>query len=123
MQPGIARVQFHAGGLDQQLAAEWHGIPGVHREVHDHLLEVMRIGADRTVDGLERDAHLDVLPHQAREHRPQVLDHAVEIQHARFQDLFAAEGQQLPRQSHGAFPGLGDFFHRAPERIGTFQLG
>ena len=83
----------------------------------------MRIGAHRPALRVERDAHLHGLPHQALQHRPHPLHHAVEIQHARLQDLLAAEGQQLPGQSRGAFPGLMDLLEVGPQRIARAQVG
>ena len=82
----------------------------------------MRIGVHHPGFRVQRDTHLHVFAHQAPQHRPHLLHHAVEIQHARFEDLLAAEGQQLPGQSRGALSGLVDLHEAGPQRIARAQL-
>jgi hypothetical protein len=71
---------------------------------------VVRIGVDRPAFCVERDTHLDILPHQPLQHRSHLCHYSVNIQTAWFEDLLAAEGQQLPGQSFGAFPSFVDLF-------------
>ena len=72
---------------------------------------------------MERDPYLDVLSHQPLQHGPHVLHHAVDVQLARFKDLLAAEGQQLPGQSRGALPGLLDLLDAVANLICRPQVG
>jgi hypothetical protein len=117
----MALVPFHKARLDRKLAAVRHGVPGVPRQVHEHPLQLIRIGANRCRFRLQLDAHLHVFAHQALQHRPHLLHHAVQIEHARLQDLLAAESQQLLGQSRGPLPGLVDLFQTVPERIARLQ--
>ena len=121
MRLGVALAPFHNRGFDPQPAALRHGVPGVHRQVHDHLLQLVRIGVDRRGARLQFEAQLHVFAHQARQHRLQFAHHAVEIEHARLQDLFAAESQQLLSQRRGAFSSLVDLFQALPAGIVPVQ--
>ena len=56
------------------------------------------------------------------EHGTHFLDHPIEIQFARFEDLLAAERQQLAGQRGGAFPGAMNLGNHLPQRIAGAQL-
>ena len=82
----------------------------------------MWIGADGRGVRVQPDAQLHVFAHQARQHRPHFGYRAVEIEHARFEHLLAAEGQQLLSQARRALSGLVDRLDPLPQRIVPAQL-
>jgi hypothetical protein len=47
MKAGVVFVERDVGGLDGKLAPGGHGVAGVDGEVHDDLLDLSGIGADR----------------------------------------------------------------------------
>jgi hypothetical protein len=92
--PGIAHPQHHGiavtrrplaarggeiGGLDGERAALRHRVARVHRQVHQHLLDLRRIGLDPPQAGGEPAHQLDVLVDQARQQALHLRDHLVEI--------------------------------------------
>ena len=95
-------VELDVGGLDRQRAASRHGIPRVHREVHDDLLHLPAIGLHERQLGPEAQHDLHVFPDEASEHRPHVGHDHVQVEQRRLDDLLAAEGQQLAREPRGA---------------------
>ena len=74
-------------------------------------------GSDAGSDG----ADLDVVAQQSPQHRPQVLDHAADVERPWLQHLAAAEGQQLLRQRGGALAGLEDVAGVDAQRVGLVQ--
>src|ERR1700680_2599979 len=67
----------------------------VHHEVHQHLLELARIGVDRSDFWIERYLELDVLSDQAAKHVLEVADYGVDVHHPRLHHLLPAEREQL----------------------------
>ena len=82
-----------------------HRVACVDGEVHEHLLELVRVGEHGVQGRRERRDQLDVLPDQSREHRRQALDDVVELEHARLQHLASAEREQLPGEDGRALGG------------------
>jgi hypothetical protein len=76
--------------------------------VREHLLEMRRIDLDAQGARLELERDLDVLSHEALEHRRQVRDRLAHIEHPRPQHLLAAEGQELLCEPGGALAGGDD---------------
>ena len=101
-------VDFEVGGLDHQPAAFGHRVPCVHREIHDHLLDLALIGADFSERRVEACEQLDVFADEAPQHLFRVGNHSVEEQNLRFEDLLPTEGQELFRQRRGAVAGFDD---------------
>ena len=122
MRPRIGLVPLHAGCLHLQRAGVRYGFLGVDHQVHYHLLQLLGIGVDGIALRAERDTHLHVLPRQPLQHRPHLLNQTVDLQPARFENLLAAEGQQLLGQSRGAFPGPVDLLEVLPQRIARYQV-
>ena len=79
-----------------------HRIARIHREIDDDLLELLRVGADRTEFAVVTDREFDFLAHQPLEQLADFADHVGQLQHHRPQGLLAAEGKQLPGQARGA---------------------
>ena len=46
--PGVrvGGVSFQVAGLDAELPAAWHGVPGVDGQIHQDLLELAPVGLD-----------------------------------------------------------------------------
>jgi len=73
------------------------------------------------------DLYFDVFADDAANHLCQTADDLVEFEVFHFEDLAAAERQQLARQHGGAFGAMGDFlanswFRRAREAIQSMPL-
>ena len=86
---------------DSDRAAVGHGVARVHDEVHQHLFDLARIGFHRREFRLGRENIFDVFADEPGKHLAEVGDDGVQIEHARLQDLHAAEGEQLPRHGDG----------------------
>src|ERR1041384_6772723 len=102
-----ARVQSVAGrkrvrakpdvpGLDGEAAAGRHRVARVGREVHQDLLELARVEANRPEPRREHDAQLDVGADQPGEQALRRAGQRVEVDHARPGDLPPREAQELP---------------------------
>ena len=91
-------IQFPRGGLDQQLAAAWHGIARIYREIHYHLVEHsgIRVGHERCRMQVELQSH--VLTDDPLQQLGQARDNFVCIQQSRVHHLAAAEQKQLASQ-------------------------
>ena len=87
---------------DGQAAAVGHGVPGVDRQVDDHLLELRAVGLDVPEVAARQDLELDRLAERTVEQRCQVGEHLAQLQHLGLQRLPAREGQQLTHQAGGA---------------------
>ena len=114
---GMARVQLGVGGLDAQQSPVGHGVPGVHAEVHHHLLQLPRVGLHLAEVRAGNDREVDVFADQASEHLLEVRQEGVEVQHLRVHDLLPAEGQELAGEAGGALRGLQDLLELAPLRL------
>ena len=88
-----------------KLTALRHRVARVGRDVHQHLLELNAIGADRRQCVGELDLDDDVLADQPLQHAAHGPHHFVDVDVGRAQDLLAAEGEQLTRQLRGAIGG------------------
>ena len=104
----VLLVDLHVGGLDRELAALGHGVAGVDHEVHEHLLDLTRVGQGQAEVGRERLDELDVFAEDPPEHLLDTRGDLVEVEADGLQHLLAAEGQKLPGQRHRA---IGGFLH------------
>ena len=104
-----------------QLAARGHGVPGVHDQVHEHLLQLAGIGAHGVQSRGQHRAHLDRLADQAPHDLVRGHHHLVEVEHPRRQHLLAGERQELSRQVRRPHRGLGDFLRFLPGRVADRQ--
>jgi hypothetical protein len=103
-----AAIQFDIQRLDDQFTALGHGIAGVDREIHDDLFHLSAIRADPTQPGIEGENGLDILAEQMRQHLPEIIDHGIQVQDGRAQNLLAAECQHLLRQRRAPIGGVSD---------------
>jgi hypothetical protein len=44
-------IQFHVGGLESKATSGGHGVPSIHGQVHEHLLELMYVNLGVTQVG------------------------------------------------------------------------
>ena len=65
----------------------------------------------------------DILPDQPLQHRLHVADDRVEVQDRGFQDLLAAEGQELARERAGSFAGFGDLLDASVQGVAVSLAG
>ncbi len=114
---GMARVQLGVGGLDAQQSPVGHGVPGVHAQVHHHLLQLPRVGLHPAEVRAGNDREVDVLADQASQHLLQIRQEGVEVQHFRVHDLLPAERQELAGETGGTLRGLQDLLELAPLRL------
>ena len=64
--------------------ARGHGVAGVHRQVHEHLLDLAGVGADAPQRRAARSAcELDVLADEPPQHLLDARDHGVEVERPR----------------------------------------
>ena len=94
----VARRDVPVRGLHEQLTAGRHGVARVHREVHQHLRDLTRVGAHCAQILIQRSGHRDVLADQAAENLLAVAHHGIQVDDARLQHLLAAEREQLLRE-------------------------
>ena len=85
-------------GADRDLAAAGHGVAGVHDEVHQHLLELPGVGADRPQRGVVRHGDHDPLSDETVEKMAEVGQRVPQVDELRRQRLLAREGEQLAHQ-------------------------
>ena len=92
VQASILLIERDVRGLDGELTAVRHGIPCIHREVHNYLLDLTRIGFHRanlpTIQG-----QINILTDYAGEHLEVLGDDGIQIHYFGRQQLLAAEGK------------------------------
>ena len=121
MARGVRLVELDVGGLDGELAAVGHGVAGVDRQVHQHLLDLARVGVDHAEVGREHLDEVDVLADEAPEHLLDPRGDLVQVERHGLQHLLAAEGQQLAGQRRRALAGLLDLQEIVPQRVALAQ--
>ncbi|MFT3915606.1 MAG: hypothetical protein QM704_16275 [Anaeromyxobacteraceae bacterium] len=99
-------------------AAAGHGVPGVHGEVHQHLLELPRVPAHPQEPGRGGHPHLHVLADEAGEEVVEAAHDRVEVDHLQLEALAAAEGEHLRGEGAGALGGVGDRLEVLVRRMG-----
>jgi hypothetical protein len=113
----VGLIEIHIGCHDRQLAAPGHGVAGVHREVHDDLLDLPGIDQRLLEIGRGGDRQLHVFADDAVEQVPRPDHDVVEVDDPRAQHLLAAEGQELTREPRGALPGRLDLLDVGADRV------
>ena len=88
-------VHGYVAGVDGQRAASGHGVAGVDREVHQHLVQLAGVGQDRPQVTGERGDQLDVLADGPAQHFLDRCDDAVEVENPRPDHVAAGEDEQL----------------------------
>src|SRR5690348_701589 len=72
-----------------------HRIARIHDQVDEHLLDLAAVRLDTSDRLVETQDDLNVVADETVQHRLQLATHAVEIEHARLENLLATEGEQL----------------------------
>ena len=101
-------VHSDVAGVDGQRAAAGHGVAGVDREIHQHLLQLARVGQDRLQVTGERGDQLDVLAEGPAQHFLHRGDDGVEVEDLGPHHLPAGEGEQLAGEAGRPFAGPAD---------------
>ena len=104
--------------LDRERAAVGHRVARVDGEVHHHLLELARVGADRARGpGSRRVTSSTRSPTRRRSSGSSPDDDLVEVEHARLEHLPAREREQLPGERGGLLARARDLLDLRPERV------
>ena len=97
-----------------------HGVGGVDRQVHDHLLDLAAIGVHEEWLVGEVDLEPDRLTQQPAHEGRRIGDHGAQIEALRARRLAPREDQELARQPGAALRVLGQldeaFLHGSPGR-------
>ena len=108
-------VEFGGGGLNDELSAFGHGVTGINREIHQHLVHHAPVGMDEQLLHRKFELQMDVVAECAPQHFGQLVDGFVQIQFSKLQCFFPAEQKQLAGQRGGALCGRADL-------LGKFRL-
>ena len=109
MVAGVRRVQIDIRGFDRELSSRGHRVARIHREVHDDLFDLTRIGPDTTQRWRQRRLETNILPDHPLQQRLGAVHDFVQIDVLGLEDLPTAERQQLACQRGRAFAGLVNF--------------
>ena len=93
-------VQGHVVGIDRESAPVRHGIPRVHREIHNELFELTRIDLDQPARIDRRDLQSDLLAEEWLEQSLYCLDLLVRVDSAGLDDLPARDAGKRGQQNH-----------------------
>ncbi len=96
MRIGIGAVELAVLRLDRERASTGHRIPGVDREVQDHLGELAAVDEDGRELRLEPALDQDVFAEEPLEQGQRFDDDGVHVADFGRQHLLPAEGEQLP---------------------------
>ena len=102
-------IELDVCRLNRDATALRHGVPRIHDQVHDRLLQLPRIGVHHLQLGCESCLQLDVFPNQPHQHPLKISHKGVEVEDARLEHLFATEDEELTGESSRALGGLLDF--------------
>ena len=98
---GVFIVERDIGGLDGELPSHGHGVPGIDRQVHDHLFELPLVRLDAPQVGGQVEQDVDIFADEPAEHGPRIDQKGVEIEDARLKNLLSAK-RQKPAVSNSA---------------------
>ena len=115
-------VQVDVGRFDGQLPAVGHCVACVHREVHDHLLDLIRIRADASQIVCGHRHERDMLADEAPQHLVHLGHDDVEVEHFGLQHLAPAVRQQLTGQRRRPFRCFADLLDVAALGIAGRQI-
>ena len=95
----LAVPRGDVGGAQRQPAALGHGVAGVDREVHDHLLELGNVDLDRPQIAAVHHVKRDLLADQPPQQHGEIAQDFADVEHLRAHGLLAREGEQMPHQA------------------------
>ncbi len=111
-------VQPLVAGGDADLAAPRHGVAGVDDEVHDHLLELALVDADRGEVGTLLDLQRHLVGQQPVQQVRELGERVLEVDDRGPQRLLAREGEELADEGGGAVGVLADLHQVAVLLVG-----
>src|SRR5579864_323865 len=95
MEMGVFLVDEKVLRFDSQLAAERHGVTGVHGEIEEDLFELAGVGLNAAERVAKAQAEFDIFANQAAKELAHVGDEFVEIEDLGLKNLHAAESEHL----------------------------
>ncbi len=121
----VARVKGDRSGLDGDLAGVGDGVPGVHAQVHQDLIDLGWIDLDRAQTLARDPGQVNVLADQPPNHGQQARHRVVEIKHLGVDGLPAGKAEQLPGEISGPTGCIVDVAQAGVERLlrGKFAQG
>src|SRR6266481_4088641 len=122
MLAAICVVQVGVGGLDDQLSPTRHGVPRIDRQVHEHLAQLPGIRFYASQVGLQPDGQFDIFTDHAMEHLFNFHDGGIEVDYCWFDDLLAAERQELHSQGRGSLRRVPGTFHAFAQSVVSAYL-
>ena len=114
----LAVVGGDIGGAQLEPAAAGHGVAGVDREIHDHLLELRNVDPHRPQIAAMHHLQRDLFADQPAQQHVEIGQHLAEIEHLRPHRLLAREGQQMPHQARRPVGILLDLHDVLERRVG-----
>src|SRR3954464_11412249 len=120
MLTGVVIVELYVAGLNADATALLHRVAGIDDEVDQNLLELPRVGDYVSTCATGR-ADADVFPNQTAQHRLDIPDHGIQVEHPRLEDLLSAEREQLSSQCRGPLGCVPDLSHILAARIGRIE--
>jgi len=98
VQPSVSFVQLDVRGFNGNFAAMRYRLARVACQIHQHLLNLTRVGFDTSQTWAAHADHLDVVSNQPTQHLIHVANGHVQNQNYGLQQLPTTEGQKLPRE-------------------------
>src|ERR1019366_4004459 len=102
--PNISFIGLYVRALDGDLSAMRHCIVRIDYKIHQHLLDLDRIGMDRSQVAAEHVYQLDFVTDQPAQQRMEVIHGCVQVQRHWIQLLPATEHEKALREIFGRCP-------------------
>src|SRR6266478_9598144 len=113
----IGLIQLDVCSFDREFPSRGHGIPRVHRKVHQDLINLATICFDRSKIRTETHLELNILAYQPVQHFAEIRHHNIQIQHLGLKNLSSTEGEKLTGEGGCALTCTLDFFEFFSHRI------
>ena len=92
----------------RQLSTPGHGVAGIDHQIHQALVNLIRVRQHLVGSCAETRLHLDVRPHETFEHVYRFGNDVIQQHRLGMCHLHPAEGQQLAGEARGRFSRLVD---------------
>ncbi len=118
MTPHILGVEVRISRFDRETPTVRHRIACIDGEVHDNLLDLTRVRIDAHQRRRGVDDKTEIFADEAPEQWIDLPEHLIQVDHARLQDLSAAERENPARERRRALRRLQDLIQvwRRPVR-------
>ncbi len=107
----------HVAGPDCEISAFRHGVAGVDRQVHQHVLERVHVGIGAPQSAGQHRLDRDVFGQAAAEDLFHPDEQAVDLDRLRRQGLLTREGEQAPREIRGTLRTLHGAVYELPDLV------